>query len=154
MGRGNNTDFEEKFDDVMQYVKVRLDGKGQAVKIRDEQDLKELIERLDDTRRDQQGEKRMSKSFIDGIVSSRKARALIGGSIGRFGAKAQVLKRDKASKGSQEGRVLYRYGDRIALKGVYRSRKQNLIVLFRDSETGRFVKKANIEGELSQPLKE
>jgi hypothetical protein len=88
MGR-KGTDFEEKFDDVMKYAKVRLHEDGTKVNIRNKEDLRSFFERLDDRRRDKKGNPRMSDRFINGLVHSHKASRVItrGSSVGPSGGR-------------------------------------------------------------------
>lgn len=144
------TDFEEKFSDVMNYAKLRLDAQGKRLKIRDKEDLREVFKRLDASRRDKKGDPRMNDVFINGLIDSRRAQKVIGTNIGRFGSKPQVLKRSETPKVKSyrsQGRTVYRYPKGYALKSTYYTKNKNLTVRFRDVNTGRFVKKDSIEEE-------
>lgn len=150
MGKSGRTDFEEKFDDVMQYAKMRLDGQGKTLKIRDEEDLRAIFKRLDASRRDKKGDPRMSDDFINGLVESRAARKIIGKNIGRYGGKAQVLRREppQVQKYKADGRTVFRAKGGFAAKSAYKNQRGTLIVRFRNVETGRFIKRSDVEEEV------
>lgn len=149
MGRSNRTDFEEKFDDVMEYTKLRLDGQGKTLKIRDSEDLRAIFKRLDASRRDKKGGPRMSDEFIDGLVESRKARSMIGKNVGRYGGKAEVLKREppKVQAYKSQGRTVFNARGGYATKSAYKNQKGTLIVRFRSVSTGKFIKRSEVEEE-------
>lgn len=150
MGKSGRTDFEEKFDDVMQYAKLRLDGQGKTLKIRDQEDLRAIFKRLDDSRRDKKGGPRMNDQFIDGLVESRAARKIVGKNIGRYGGKAEVLRREPAQvqKYKAQGRTVFRAKGGYAVKSPYKTQKGTLVVLFRNARTGRFIKRSDVEDEV------
>jgi hypothetical protein len=132
--------YEERFDDVMKYVKIRVEGQGSKIKVRDKQDLRQIFERLDASRTDKSGSPRMSKNFIDKLLQTRRADAMIGHNVGRFG-KEKELKREE--KYRSQGRHVYSYPRGRAVKSTYAYRNKTF-VRFRDVQTGRFVRSAEV----------
>lgn len=150
MGKRGSTNFEEKFPDVMSYAKLRLDGQGKRLRIRDQEDLRAIFKRLEASRRDKKGGPRMSDEFIDGLVESRAARKIVGSEIGRYGGKAAVLKREppEVQRYKSQGRTVFKAPGGYAIKSAYKNQKGTLVVRFRDARTGRFIKKSVVEEEV------
>lgn len=144
--------YDDAFQSVMQYVEIRLDGAGKRIKIKDKQDLKTLFERLDASRQDKKGDKRMSPGFIQRLLETKSAERVLGGTIGRFGAKEQRLKQPstpvvtaKVRMFEQQGKQVYHYHGGYATKTVYKSPKGKIVTRFRSVKTGRFIKSSTIE---------
>lgn len=153
-GRGNRNKYELDFDNVFEIIEHNLDGQGKRIKIRDQQDLRTLIERLNekDKRKTKEGKGRMTKQFIDSILNTRAAQKIIGGNAGRFGGTTSTLKRPitqaetaKIQTFKNEGKQIYTYEGGFATKASYRSKKGKLLIKFRSIKTGRFVKSSLIQ---------
>jgi hypothetical protein len=63
--------YEDKFDDVVSYIELKLSEKRERRRIRNDGDLRKLFEELDSSRRG--GEKRMSKAFMDELLDTNAA---------------------------------------------------------------------------------
>lgn len=127
--------YEQKFDDIMQYVEIRLDGQGKSTTVNSEEELRTLIMELDEKRQDQAGDKRLTRSFVQQLLQTSGARSLIGSRVGRF----------KTTKINDTSRTVYYYeqGARTATSTTRTSKKGTVYKVFRDTKTGRFVNKNN-----------
>jgi hypothetical protein len=159
--------YPDKLEDVMQYVKLRLDVKGVRLQIRDKDDLRGAIEWLDANRtgggKKGKGESRMSVDFIDTLMErgnpSRYLQKTIGSfgkvfTMGRGGSEKPVTtitgnKRtdEKVRAIEKEKRDVFetRTKGQYAIKSVLKRKKGSPIIVYRDVRTGRFIGKKNIQ---------
>lgn len=140
-------DYGDKFEEVMNYVELRLKNSGTRLKVRDKEDLRTLFERLDNNRQDKSKTKpRFTSTFIERAISTDKARARYGTVIGRFG-NVKTLRREGSGKEAalrerlkSQGKASYRYNGGLAYKSTYK-RGSKTVTNFRDASTGRFIKR-------------
>lgn len=141
--------YEEKFDDIMEYVEMKVGGDQSEVK--NEEQLRDLILSLDTKRRDKTSAPKLSDRFVQRLLQTRGARSLIAdkGSVGRFGTTAPA-KKAVANKPSREG---YRYdggsgrAELLSFSTVSRKGKRYEVSRFRDAKTKKFVGKSRIRTE-------
>ncbi len=88
-------------DDIMRYVSMRVNGR-QKVKVRNREDLKQLILKLDDvrqsTKKGTRGNPRITEEFVEKLMRTRRSGAYIGADIGRGTEEVSASKALEASR--------------------------------------------------------
>lgn len=144
--RGDN--YDDKFNEVMTYVDLRLKSSGTRLRVRDKEDLRTLFQRLDEQRKDKRKTSpRFTNDFIERAITSNAAKKRYGTVVGRFGT-IKTLRREENAKMSakqqglrSQGRAIYGYNGGKAYKSSYR-RGSKTVTNFRDLKTGRFLKRS------------
>lgn len=141
------TTYDDKIEDVMKYVVMHLNDRGVRHKIRDKEDLRAVIEELDEDR-GHGGRRRMNPGFVTLLVESGTASKFFGKVLGRRGREVPIRGGRARVGGVQvpadlaerlRGReVVPLRGGRTGFKQVFRVRKKQ-VIRFRDARTGRFV---------------
>lgn len=147
--------YDDKFDDVMQYVEMRLDERGKRVKVRDKEDLRRSLILLETERKDSKNSPRMSKEFIQKILNTRSAQEKIGKTLGKFGSLTTFRRQEGttleptgedaklAKELRQQGKDVYRYDGGYAVKKII-TRDGKRVFGFADVRTGKFIQKKRL----------
>lgn len=137
---------DEKFEEVMQYVSLRLKSGGTRLKVRDKEDLRELFLRLDANRKDKGSTKpRFSDEFIEKAINTNAAKKRYGTVIGSFGT-VKTFRRDADGEARTlqnykgQGKAVYRYEGGLAVKTSFK-RGKSTVTKFRDTKTGHLLPK-------------
>jgi hypothetical protein len=136
--------YDDKFDDVMKYVELHLNEEGSKVRIRNKDDLKVLMEQLDKKRKG--GDKRLTSDFIESVLRSRRADAMVGKMVGKFGTTRELSTPKKTERQERLKTNEYRYEKGTAVKATYKINGKT-VVYFRDAKTGRRVSKRSVRDE-------
>lgn len=139
--------YEDKLEEVMRFVKMRLDGRGVRVQVRNSDDLRALIKDLDtDTKH--KGGPRLSDQFLEKLETANNADRFIGKTVGSRGPVTIVRKRKVVTpsvlpqdlRERAKGKAVFRTAkdEVFATRMTFRVRGKD-VTRFRDVRTGRFV---------------
>ncbi len=145
-------EYEDKLEEIMSFVKMRLNEQNNRVIIRDAEDLGSLIKELDTTK-NHDGKNRITDKFLQKIQLTTGARDLVGKTVGDRGKVRTVIGRkaippvpSKAQAKLQEkrkaGKTIFRAEtpNKFVVRLMFTSRGKSM-TRFQDIVSGRFVKK-------------
>lgn len=146
--------YDDKFENVMEYVTMQLDDEGRRVKIGSTSELRTIMERFDAMKsRARKQSPRFSDDFLDKITNTRAAREAVGKVFGRRGGIGTIVVEQKQTPPQrtlpakvqlqkQQGKEIYRYNKGYATMTYAYSKRNNVVVKRpRDTNTGRFISK-------------
>lgn len=141
------TSYEERFDEVMRYVKMRLMGQGGRITLKNKEELRQTILRLDEARQTR-GKKKISEKFLKRILETEAAQRVIGKTLGRFQKKRRPFTKREQEKIAFVRRagveVFLTTQGNPAQKSVFTSKRGVTLMKFRDLTTGRFVARTEV----------
>lgn len=129
--------YEDKLDQIMEFVTMRMNSRGVRVKVRNTQDLRNVIQDLDENTK-HKGKGRITSQFLDAVERKGGASRFVGATIGSRGPVTTVGPARRPERPVAPRKRVVRRGVRrvmFNIKGVNMER-------FRDARTGRFVSKS------------
>ncbi len=138
--------YEDKLEQIMNFVRFRVNEKNKRFKIQDPEDLKALI-------REFQLDNRITDTFFESIKFERAAKKIVGKTIGDRGKLVSVIPgrrepsisittQTKLQEKRKQGKNVFNAEtpNRFAVEIMFTSRGKTR-TRFQDILTGRFVKK-------------
>lgn len=154
-GRGGTTkaktarQYGEVFESLMSYAEARVG----RTKIKSREDLAKLFESLDAHRKDKQESPKISDKLINILIDHPRAKRYLGGTIGHGRGQPTIsnkyveANKEKILRYRSEGRSLYSTDKGIVVKIVYKTKRGNQRIGFRNIDNGKFVSKDTITGD-------
>lgn len=152
--------YDDKFRDIVKYVEMNVNDKGIRLKMKDKEDLRSYLDKLNRDEERKGNIPRLSRDFVNKVIGTKRASSFFPHVFGRFGKQTEqkefrrgdvTVRPQKISLSDDqmiEKRVLRERGliayllsnNRLAYDDTIR-RKGNYVHSLRDTKTGQFAKK-------------